>query len=267
MKRRFILRLSFFLGLMLPASVLFPYSGPYLFTDLCEGYCLTGGVPNPETSPGAIIPYSIYVTNWGDEDATNVTYHMVIPMYTTFDTASGYGWSCTGYDPGDTCSFNDGTVYANGDIDSYGMRVIVDDLVPCDLEYIEAGVTVTHDGVMSSPFLSASVRHKVNITGACIPTPSTSVCPSTPRYYMYTLEDANQPPGWQPYCYIISANGYPSVQIQASLCTPPGSQHTFKATNIPYGGWVYADCLGNARYGWPHWQPSWYRPEYAKSNP
>ena len=89
-------------------------------------------------------------------------------------------------------------------------------------------------------------------------------CPLTPRYYMFTLEDEYQPPEWQRYCYIISNNGIPSVESQARICSVPGYDHVYRATNIPYGGWVSTDCNGIASYGWPDWQSSWYRPQYAK---
>ncbi len=89
-------------------------------------------------------------------------------------------------------------------------------------------------------------------------------CPLTSRYYMYTLTDENQPPEWQRYCYIISSNGIPSVESQARICSVPGYDHVYRATNIPYGGWVSTDCNGNPSYGWPAWQSSWYRPQYAK---
>jgi hypothetical protein len=111
-----------------------------------------------------------------------------------------------------------------------------------------------------------SVWHDFDILepSSCMPISSPPSCTLTPSYYMYTLYDENQPPGWQPYCYIISSNGYPGVEIQASLCTPLGSEHTFKATNIPFGGWVYTDCNGRVSYGWPYWQISWYQPQFAK---
>ena len=93
------------------------------------------------------------------------------------------------------------------------------------------------------------------------PPPSTTSCERTPRYFMYTLVDANQPETWAEYCYMISYDGYiPNVDAQARVCTPPGSGHTFRATNIPFGGWVYADCQADASYGWPEWDPSWYLP-------
>jgi hypothetical protein len=92
----------------------------------------------------------------------------------------------------------------------------------------------------------------------------TNTCPKTARYYMFTLEDENQPPEWQRYCYVISNNGIPSVESQARVCSVPGYDHEYKATNIPYGGWVYTDCHGNSSYGWPDWQSSWYRPSFAK---
>ena len=98
----------------------------------------------------------------------------------------------------------------------------------------------------------------------CLAPPSSPACELTPRYYMYTLQDANQTSRWAEYCYIISGNGYPNVDIQAKLCTPPGSEHTFRATNIPFGGWVSTDCQSNAFYGWPGWDASWYRSTYAK---
>jgi hypothetical protein len=96
------------------------------------------------------------------------------------------------------------------------------------------------------------------------PSPSSNTCAATKRYFMYALEDVNQPSGWPPYCYIISHNGIPGVPIQASLCTPPGSDHTFRATNIPFGGWVSTDCRGQVFYDWSAWDPGCYRPEYAE---
>jgi hypothetical protein len=97
----------------------------------------------------------------------------------------------------------------------------------------------------------------------CLKT-SVGSCKKTARYHMFTLEDENQPPEWQRYCYVISNNGIPSVESQARVCSVPGYDHVYKATNIPYGGWVSTDCRGNASYGWPDWQPSWYRPSFAK---
>ena len=94
--------------------------------------------------------------------------------------------------------------------------------------------------------------------------PKSESCLQTRQYFMYTLRDANQPSTWQPYCYIISNNGTPSAESQARVCSVPGSDHVFSATNIPYGGWVSADCNGTASYGWPDWQPAWYRPGFAK---
>ncbi|HUS85291.1 MAG TPA: hypothetical protein VMX56_09100, partial [Anaerolineales bacterium] len=110
---------------------------------------------------------------------------------------------------------------------------------------------------------SSTVAVTVN-RNDCLAPPSSPACELTPRYYMYTLQDANQTSRWAEYCYIISGNGYPNVDIQAKLCTPPGSEHTFRATNIPYGGWVSTDCQGNAFYGWPEWDPHCYRSEYTK---
>lgn len=89
-------------------------------------------------------------------------------------------------------------------------------------------------------------------------------CSHNKQYFMYTLRDDNQPSTWQPYCYIISNNGIPSVESQDRICSVPGYDHVFRATNIPYGGWVSTDCNGIASYGWPDWQPSWYRPQFAK---
>jgi hypothetical protein len=89
-------------------------------------------------------------------------------------------------------------------------------------------------------------------------------CPVKPRYYMYTFRDDNQPDTWQQYCYIISNNGYPSVESQSRICSVPGFDHVYRATKMVYSGWVYIDCYGNAIYGWPDWQSSWYRPSFAK---
>jgi hypothetical protein len=91
-----------------------------------------------------------------------------------------------------------------------------------------------------------------------------NACPKTPRYYMYTFRDENQPDTWQEYCHIISNNGYPSIESQARICTVPGYDHTYLATKLVYDGWVSTDCHGNASYGWPAWDPSWYRSQYSK---
>jgi len=266
MKYRLTYKLILVLLLLLPTSVFAQILGPnmsVIFLDVSNPFF---PLLNAETSPGAVIDYRIYVTNCGgDADATNVLYHEVVPMYTTAVQPSTYQWNCTsGGEAGDSCVHNDGTVFSPCDVDSHSFRVKVDDKLPCGLKYIENTVTITYDGSTPSPMHTTTVRHKVINNDECLPIPPKSSCPSTKRYYMYTLEDANQPPGWQPYCNIISANGYPSVQIQARLCTPPGAQHSFKATNIPYGGWVSTDCNGIVSYGWPTWQSSWYRPQYAK---
>jgi len=87
-------------------------------------------------------------------------------------------------------------------------------------------------------------------------------CALKPKYYMYTLRDGNQPDSWLPYCYIISNDGFPSTKRQAQLCTVPGFDHTFQATQLVYSGWVSTGC-GEPSYGWPAWNPDWYRSEFA----
>lgn len=129
-----------------------------------------------------------------------------------------------------------------------------------------APVSWTHVYYPSGPVPgSSTVAVTVNKADCLAPQgPSSPACELIPRYYMYTLQDVNQQSIWAKDCYIISSNGYPSVEIQAKLCTPPGSEHTFRATNIPFGGWVSTDCQGNAFYGWPGWDANWYRSGYAK---
>lgn len=127
---------------------------------------------------------------------------------------------------------------------------------------------VRYHAIMGSgaPLLDQFIYDPATDVPACasLPYGSTPRCGMEPRYYMYTLEDANQPAGWQPYCYVISSNGPPSVESQARVCSVPGFDHVFRATNQPFAGWVYADCMGNASYGWPHWDPAWYRPGYTR---
>jgi hypothetical protein len=89
-------------------------------------------------------------------------------------------------------------------------------------------------------------------------------CAVRKQYFMYTLRDYSQPPTWQTYCYIISNNGVPSVESQARICSVPGFDHVYRAAAILYADWVYTDCNGNPSYGWPDWQPEWYRKEYTK---
>lgn len=89
-------------------------------------------------------------------------------------------------------------------------------------------------------------------------------CPNTNLYYMYAFQDEDQPRSWQEYCYIISNNGYPSVISQAKVCSVPGYDHIYRATKLVYSGWVYKDCTERIHYGWPSWEPAWYRSSYAK---
>jgi hypothetical protein len=112
--------------------------------------------------------------------------------------------------------------------------------------------------------LSGSIQEPAECQVGPAPTNGSAL---SPAYFMYTLQDAGQPQGWAPFCYIISNHGYPSVDRQATLCSVPGSGHTFQATNAPYAGWVYIDGAGNASYGWPAWNPAWYRPEFRVSDP
>jgi hypothetical protein len=88
-------------------------------------------------------------------------------------------------------------------------------------------------------------------------------CTLEPLYYMYTLYDSNQPETWQPFCYVISDQGFPSVERQAQICSVDGFDHTYQATHGPYSGWVSRDCRGNIKYGWPDWKAEWYRSEFA----
>jgi hypothetical protein len=88
--------------------------------------------------------------------------------------------------------------------------------------------------------------------------PSSDGCPISKRYYMYTLKDENQPSTWQPYCYIISQNGFPSTTAQARVCSPT-AEHTFRATEQVFAGWVSTDCRGTPKYGFSEWDSSWYR--------
>jgi len=94
-----------------------------------------------------------------------------------------------------------------------------------------------------------------------IPEPT---CPVDNQYYMYTFRDDNQPASWQDYCYIISSNGYPSVEAQAYFCSVPGFDHVYIASRLLYSGWVQQDCNQHIHYGWSPWDPSWYIPDYAK---
>jgi len=119
-------------------------------------------------------------------------------------------------------------------------------------EYIDLNVTET----FQEPPVCDSVP---------TPTPTQApTCLNTNQYYMYTFQDENQPEKWQEFCYIISGNGYPSVEIQARVCSVPGFDHTYRATKMVYSGWVVKDCTGHLSYGWPAWDTLWYRSSYAK---
>jgi hypothetical protein len=243
------------LVLLLPANVFAQsYPGAVLIADL---FVMPWPIPYPpETYAGSTISYMIMLGSYGEDPATDVVLHEVVPEYTSY--TGNWGWVCTdGGKAGATCTFTHHDMNP-GHIDIELFDVTVDAQLPCDLEFIENTLSVTYSGETLAPI---TLPHKVIHNGECIPAPASVSCPTVPQYYMYTLEDAGQPFSWQPYCYIISSNGYPAVEIQARLCSPAGSDYSFKATNIPFGGWVYSDCRGVASYGWPFWQPEWYRPK------
>ncbi len=117
--------------------------------------------------------------------------------------------------------------------------------------------------VTFSEYIDLTVTETFQEPPACdfVPAPT---CPNTNLYYMYTFQDENQPGKWQEFCYIISGNGNPSVEIQARVCSVPGFDHTYRATKMVYSGWVFKDCKGHPSYGWPAWDTLWFRPSYAK---
>jgi len=136
--------------------------------------------------------------------------------------------------------------------------VTVDGTLPPGLESIINRVTIYSTSYDSNEDNNLSVEETP--VGEA---PSKPTC-LVERYYMYTLRDANQPEGWQRYCYIISNNGFPCVEAQARICSVRGIDYVYRATSMSYSGWVYTDCNGNPYYGWPYWNPEWYRSEFAK---
>jgi hypothetical protein len=148
---------------------------------------------------------------------------------------------------------------------SVTFSVKIDDTLPCGLEWIHNIVKIDSDeadGFENDN--SWAEQTPVDPGSDCTAGSPVPSCSKTPRYYMYTFRDDNQPVTWQTYCYIISSNGYPGVESQARICSVPGFDHVYRATKMVYEGWVYTDCNGIASYGWPDWQPAWYRPKFAE---
>ena len=203
--------------------------------------------------PGSTISYTVTYGNAGSITATGVTLHETVPDYTSFNaTASDPLWSCVGT----TCTLAVGSV-APGAGGSVLFVVTVDGTLPPGLEFIINRVTISSDSDWNA---DNNLSEEQTPVGEAPSKPSCLV----ERYYMYTLRDANQPEIWQRYCYIISNNGFPSVESQARICSVRGFDHVYRATSMLYSGWVYTDCNGNPYYGWPAWNPEWYRPEFAK---
>jgi hypothetical protein len=210
--------------------------------------------------PGSTIYYEMHYGNVGTQEATGVILKETIPIYTTFNPSlSTTGWTCVGR----TCTLNIGTVPPSPFFGFAYFVVTVDDRLPCELEFIDNSATITSSEIdLNTSNNSSSDSVRVDPTSNCYE--NASSCAKKPRYKMYTFRDDNQPDTWQEYCYIISNNGYPSVESQAIICSVPGYDYVYKATSMVYSGWVYTDCDGIASYGWQDWQSSWYRPQFAK---
>lgn len=204
---------------------------------------------------GSTISYTVTYSNAGSVTATGVTLHETVPDYTSFNAgASDPSWSCVVT----ACTLVVGSV-APGAGSSVLFVVTVDGTLPQGLESIINQVTISSTSYDSNEDNNLSVEQ--TLVGDS--TPGKPSC-LVERYYMYTMRDANQPEGWQRYCYIISNNGFPSVESQARICSVHGIDYVYRATNMPYSGWVSTDCNGNPYYSWPDWNPEWYRPEFAK---
>ena len=204
-------------------------------------------------SAGSTISYTVTYGNAGSMTATGVTLHETVPDYTSFNAgASDPSWSCVGT----SCTLVVGSVApaAGG---SVSFVVTVDGTLPPGLQSIINRVTISSDFDSNE---GNNLYEEQTPVGEAPEKPSCLV----ERYYMYTLRDVNQPGDWQRYCYIISNNGFPCVEAQARVCSVRGYDHVYRATSLMYSGWVYTDCNGNPYYGWPYWNPEWYRSEFAK---
>ena len=185
-----------------------------------------------------------------------LTMMLIIPLVLIPVRASSQTTITCEYEIGSNCEhwWDYVRIYENGNLISAYMMAAGGWSDPYSIE----SVVVTGSGPCA---------HVPSITiyepSSCLVTDASS-CPKVPRYYMYTFRDDNQPNTWQEYCYIISNNGYPSVESQARICSVPGYDHIYRATNMMFSGWVSTDCNGKVTYGWPAWRSSWYRSEFAK---
>ncbi|NIM95440.1 MAG: DUF11 domain-containing protein [Anaerolineales bacterium] len=213
-------------------------------------------VSNGPVTPGSTIRYTVVIFNYGPDPATGVVLHETIPEHTTLVSSESPGWSCVG----SICTFAAGN-YSPGEPGMFRLTLKVKERLPCALQYIRNTVSVSSDTTDQDPSNNTITEETpVDASKNCF-TGSFS-CWEYPKYYMYTFHDNNQPATWQPYCYIISNNGFPSVESQARVCSVPGFDYEYRATHLVYAGWV-SYCRGRAYYGWPDWKFEWYREEFA----
>jgi LPXTG-site transpeptidase (sortase) family protein len=97
--------------------------------------------------PGDVVVYTLSYANAGNQDATGVTITEVVPVNTSFLTASSSaGWSCVdGAPAGTTCTFSIGALSAGGS-GSIAFAVQVSTAIPAGVETIANSATIGDDG-------------------------------------------------------------------------------------------------------------------------
>ena len=97
--------------------------------------------------PGQPTPYTLTVTNDGNQGASGVTLTETVPDHATFDaTNSDAGWTCTGTAPGSTCTLVVGDLAGGGGSSSVIFAVLVDTPLSAGVEQIDNSASVVDDG-------------------------------------------------------------------------------------------------------------------------
>lgn len=143
-------------------------------TDSCDSVSTpTEGTPNvtlhktysgPPLLPGAVLPFTLALSNAGDQDVGAVQITETVPDHSTFAPgASSPGWSCTAATPGSICTLAVSALPA-GASQTYIFAVKADASLPADAVVENAACAATVLG--PPPILESGSSAKAAATGS-----------------------------------------------------------------------------------------------------